>query len=126
MNSIPTYVYIIFILLLSWGVKSLFAQTVDIKRLVLLPIAFLILALKNIDKLFSITNTTDILTLALGISIGCIIGYFYTRKHHIKVNKKDKTLVHIPGSWIVLTSVMFISPLPACGWSESGKWIVQD
>ncbi len=98
----PLLAYLIFI-----GIKSSKPMILPlglIKRLMIIPVVFLVWALYTI---FESTETYEFIVLMLGMILGTVLGYFLTRHQNVRFDRKNQ-LIAIPGSWMTLIVALSI------------------
>ncbi len=95
MQHLPTYVYLIFLILLYVGIKRCFTRTIRIERLLITPLIFLFLSIRGCIAMFALTP----IVLACWITggwVGIGLGYLQAR-HSIIKSDHSKKLITIPG-----------------------------
>ena len=97
----PWWVWALFALLIYLGIKAKKGGKVPLRRVLILPIVFLVWA-------FSSTLEGGLLLWLLCLGAGILIGFFLMQRTQLKFDKKKKTIV-MPGSWfpLILSMVIF-------------------
>ena len=103
---IPTYVYILFGLLIYIGYKRCFTRIIRVERLLLLPAIFLFLSLHGVINLFH-PNIPDILIWMSGNILGIALGAFHIHSQTIRADHKHK-LISVPGNCLMFVLTMLI------------------
>ncbi|MCX7124287.1 MAG: hypothetical protein NTU49_00745 [Gammaproteobacteria bacterium] len=113
MNSIlttlketPWWVYLLLYFLIVMGVKALKTQVVSIKRLIILPLVFIVLSVHTIITAFQL-NTSSISIWLGSFIVGALIGFILVYRHKILVDH-EHWLVQLPGTWITLILILLI------------------
>jgi len=94
----PWWVYLLLIVLIYRGVRSLSPRRMKLMKLFIMPIIFVFL--------FSSKMGADPATYLMFLAIGCCLGWFLYRKMQIKADKIKKIIL-IPGSIIPLILIIF-------------------
>lgn len=106
MSYVPTWVYILFFILLYLGIRRCYTRIVTVERIALVPAVFIFLSLRSTVSLFHFSFIGFLLLLMGGI-IGALFGHWYVRNCTIRADKQ-KHLIEIPGSISMLIMVMSI------------------
>lgn len=102
----PWWVYVLFIVLVNRGIAASRPQVVSLKKLVLLPLIFIVLSIHTMMTSFQVNGFIFSLWV-FGIAIGSVVGWSLIKNHHYKVDKKNM-LIQLPGSWITLSLILII------------------
>jgi len=102
----PWWVYVLFIYLIRLGIKATKPQTVPLKNLLLLPLAFFTLSCLSIYFSLKIT-ALHIALWSLALLVGSFLGFLQGRLLKIKAIKHESQL-HFPGSWSLLIMLLII------------------
>ena len=103
---IPTYVYVLFSILVYMGITRCFARVIKIQRLFIAPLFFMVLSIRSMVSLFNIVPT-DIAIWIFGFLSGVLIGNFHVQSRKIKADHKHQ-LILIPGDWSILMLILVI------------------
>lgn len=106
MSHVPTWVYILFFILLYLGIKRCYTRVVTIERIAIVPAVFIFLSLRSTVSLFHF-SLLGFLLLLLGGIIGSLLGHLHVRKRVVRADKQ-KHLIEIPGDISMLIMVMSI------------------
>lgn len=106
MSHVPTWVYVLFFVLLYLGIKRCFTRVMSVERIAIVPAIFIFLSLRSTISLFHF-SLTGFLLLILGAVIGALIGHSHVRNRLIRADK-NKYLIEIPGDISMLIMVMSI------------------
>ncbi|OGT47715.1 MAG: hypothetical protein A3F17_04115 [Gammaproteobacteria bacterium RIFCSPHIGHO2_12_FULL_41_15] len=106
MSYVPTWVYILFFVLLYLGIKRCYTRVVRIERIAIFPAIFIFLSLRSTVSLFHF-SLIGFLLLLLGGIIGALFGYLHVRNCVVRADKQ-KHLIEIPGDISMLIMVMSI------------------
>lgn len=106
LNETPTWVYIVFALIVFMGIKASKAHTLPLVKLFVAPVVFSYLTVDTIIHYVKF-DLSIVALLLLFASVGATIGYFYVRSLSVQIDKEHK-LVSLPGSWSVLVVGMLI------------------
>lgn len=97
---------LVFGVIVIFVLPSLKDRMVNIRRLIILPVAFMYLLYGTITTNFHLLPTSY-LAIAAGLLLGIVLGTFIRRNLRIKVDK-EKSLILIPGNYITLTVFILI------------------
>ncbi len=100
MDHIPVWVFVIFFVLLSMGIKWCGTQTISVSRLILLPAILIFFSVKSMFSLLA-GGPSLFVTLSFGGVIGAIVGFLIASPKAIRADKQ-KQLIEIPGDVSVL------------------------
>lgn len=108
LSGAPWWVYVLFIYLVSIGIKSLKPRTIPFQRVVLFPVVFVSWSAYSLFTKIQLGHYSLIPFWLICIIVGAILGYLEVRNWHFKVDKHKQTLT-IPGnvSTIVLILLIF-------------------
>ena len=106
MSSVPTWVYILFIVLVYLGIKRCYTRVFHIKRLLIVPVIFIFISLRGAFGLFSF-NEIFVLYLLVGCLVGLFIGHLQVRNKIIKADK-SRQLIQTPGDITMLIMLLVI------------------
>lgn len=106
LSNTPTWVIILFFVMLYLGIKRCYTRTMNPARLILLPLIFLVLSLGHLFHLFRSVPMTLAYWL-VGILAGVYLGRLHVGKKTVRVNKQ-KWLIEVPGDWTMLLLIMGI------------------
>lgn len=105
-HSTPAWVFILFVFLIYRGIKACFEQTVQLRKLFILPIIFTILSLHTLINKLNINDVLIYIWL-MASTLGAVIGWQIASKQKIKINQK-KGLLHLSGSPFTLIAILLI------------------
>lgn len=94
----PIWVWLLLLFLIYMGSKSLFDRTIELKKLLIMPIVFLVMTTSHIK---------DPLSYGIFLVMGAIIGSLSCFKYKIRVDREHKVL-RIPGSPIPLILIILV------------------
>ncbi|MCX7121601.1 MAG: hypothetical protein NTZ67_07525 [Gammaproteobacteria bacterium] len=106
LTQTPWWAYLLLYVLIVMGVKALKTQVVSVKRLVVLPLVFIVLSVHSIITEFQL-NTLSISIWLGSFVVGALIGFILVYRHKIVVDH-EHWLVQLPGTWITLILILFI------------------
>ncbi len=106
MFGVPSWVIILFFVLLYMGIKRCQTRVVSVKRLLIVPIVFTYMSLRGASQLFHFSVLSLVLLIA-GALIGFGVGHWQVRNTEVKADK-DRYLVQIPGSMSMLIMLMLV------------------
>jgi len=105
-SGTPTWVYIIFVVLILLGIKASKTSVVPIQKLCILPILFTYMSVHTLLVSFAI-NTISVSTWIVATLIGVALGWMQVASYQLKVDKAH-WLVKVPGTWSVLIFILLI------------------
>lgn len=94
----PTWVWLLLIFLIYMGSKSLFDRTIEVKKLLIMPIVFLIMTASHIK---------DPLSYGIFLVLGAIVGFLTCFKYKIRVDREHR-LLRIPGTPLPLILIVLV------------------
>lgn len=106
MNHVPTWVFVLFFVLLYLGIKRCYTRTLSLERLALIPAIFIVIGLRGALQLFGFSVIGFILLLAGGL-IGFLIGHYLVKYSRVLADK-EKRFIQVPGDISMLIMVMTI------------------
>lgn len=106
MSNVPTWVYVVFFVLLYLGIKRCYTRVITVERIAIVPAVFILLSLRSTASLFHF-SLVGFLLLFLGGIIGGLLGHLHVRNRVIRADRQ-KHLIEIPGDISMLIMVMFI------------------
>jgi hypothetical protein len=106
MSHVPTWVWVLFAILVYIGIKRCFTSTVKVKQLLLLPIGLLYLSFNNLYAIVQ-QHPSLLLIWILGFVGMAVVGAYYVRNVKIKANKHTG-MIEIPGDCSVLIIILLI------------------
>lgn len=110
-SGAPWWVYVLFVILVSIGIKAINPSTVAIQRIVVLPIVFIAWSLFNLYQNVSLGFSSLIVWWALSLGLGIYLGYNAVNSWKIHSDRQKKT-VTIPGNYstvILVVSIFVLS-----------------
>lgn len=107
LSGAPWWVYVIFIYLLSMGIKATKRRTVSIQRMVLFPLFFIALSLYGLYEKVALGFPVLIFWWCLGIAAGAYLGVKEVRSWHFHKDRQ-KGLITIPGNYSTLVLMLLI------------------
>lgn len=105
-NHTPWWVYLLFVYLIFISYRATKTKIVSLKRLVLIPIIFVFIALHTLLTLVTPSIET-ILVAFITALIGGIFGWLHIRSLNIKFDKR-RALLQIPGSWLTMALILIV------------------
>ena len=106
MSNIPTWVIVLFFVLLVIGIKACFARTMRVEKLIILPLIFVFLNIHGTFTLFGFDALMFSILLA-GWVIGTVLGIAQIKNRVIQADK-SKHLITVPGDVVMFFLVMGI------------------
>jgi len=106
LSGTPTWVYILFALLIYLGIKASKTRVISVKKLCILPIVFTYMSVHTLLISFAI-NTISVSTWVIATAIGIILGWIQVARYKLEVDKAH-FLVKVPGTWSVLILIILI------------------
>jgi hypothetical protein len=106
MSHVPSWVYILFLVLLYIGITGCFKRVVKVNRLILMPAVFVWFSVDNLYKA-STVSLYQIVFFIFGGLIGIYLGYLHVRKAVVHADKHQH-LVELPGDWTILILILII------------------
>jgi hypothetical protein len=106
MNNVPTWVYMLFFLLLYIGIKRCYTRVISVNRIIVVPIVFIFLSIRNTITLFDF-SWIGFFLLVFGGCAGALLGCFQAKNRVIR-SDKVKRLIEIPGDISMLLMVMLV------------------
>jgi len=99
---------ILLIGLIAWIIykRTVKDNTMELKKLVILPILFLYLTYSMLTKHFVLVPT-DFVTIIIGMIIGAIIGFMVSSNVNVRADH-EQNLICVAGSWVNLIIVLII------------------
>ena len=94
----PTWVWLILILLLYMGSKSLRDRTIEVKKLIIMPVIFLVMTSSHMKE--------PVLYISFLI-IGAVLGFLICFRSDIKVDREHK-LIRLKGSVLPLILIIMV------------------
>lgn len=94
----PTWVWLLLIFLIYMGSKSLFDRTIEVKKLLIMPIVFLVMTASHIK---------DPLSYGIFLALGAIVGFLTCFKYKIRVDREHR-LLRISGSPLPLILIILV------------------
>ena len=108
LTGAPWWVYVLFIYLMSIGIKSLKPRTIPFQRVVLFPLIFVTWSAYDLYTKVKLGHPTLIPWWLICLTFGAILGYIEVYKWHFEVDKKKQTITIPPNySTIVLILLIF-------------------
>ncbi|MBN8743056.1 MAG: hypothetical protein J0I24_01990 [Thiomonas arsenitoxydans] len=101
LQHIPTYVYVVFIVLMWMGVARCYPRSIRVERLTLMPTLIVILAVRAYLQLFPQPGLIDLAACILGTAVGIRIGWQHARGWVVQVNLETRRLA-VPGDILML------------------------
>ncbi len=102
----PTWVFILFGLLLSLGYSQTKNRKVTLKKVCILPVIMIVLLLFSISSVFGIIPISLIVWF-IGGSISLFLGLKLAFPKNIEYNNLEKAF-YIPGSWVPMILILTI------------------
>jgi len=94
----PIWVWFLLLFLIYMGSKSFFDRTIEVKKLLIIPIVFLVMTAAHIK---------DPLSYGIFLILGAIVGFFSCFRYKIRVDREHK-LLSIPGSPLPLILIILV------------------
>jgi len=103
----PWWVYVLFFVLISQGMKATKPRTISIKRVVILPLLFLIWSIYGLFQKLQLGFFSLIPLWIVCIAIGTYLGIREVRSWKIKVDRKKEEIT-LPGNYSTLILILLI------------------
>lgn len=104
----PTWVYVLFALLIWIGIKASKPRVMPLKKLLILPAIFIYMSTHTLLTSFAI-HLFDVSIWMGAILLGMIIGWFEIFRNHARIRvDKQQNLIQVPGSWMTLALIIII------------------
>ncbi len=94
----PTWVWLLLAFLIYVGSKALFDRTIEVKKLLIMPIVFL---------LMTVSHVKDPVMYGVFLVLGAIVGFLSCFKNKIKVDREHR-LLRVPGSPLPLILIILV------------------
>jgi hypothetical protein len=125
MSHIPTWVFILFFVLLYLGIKRCYTRTLSVERLALIPVVFTFIGLRSAFQLFNLSVSGFALLLVGGL-LGFLLGHFLVKNSQVLADK-SKRLIQVPGDISMLIMVMMIFCIEFfIHYSVDAHWAIAD
>lgn len=105
MSHIPTYVYILFLVLLWMGVSRCYPRTIRVERLLILPALMIVLGVRGFLGLFPAPTFVDLTAALAGGAIGLAMGWRHAGRWPIGIDRSAQTIA-IPGDVMMLAIIL--------------------
>jgi uncharacterized membrane protein len=106
LSNTPTWVFVLFFVLLMFGVMQARTRTVRMIPALLLPAGMIALSLAGINSSFGLT-TVPLTSWAAALAMAAVVGYSLFRDKRVMYDATAKTFF-VPGSWLPLAVIMAI------------------
>ncbi len=106
MQSVPSWVYILFLGLLYLSIKGCYKRIIKPQRLIVIPLVFAWFSIENVYRVGPPIPSQLIFLICGGI-LGIYLGYLHVRKVVVRADKQQH-LAAIPGDWTILILIMVI------------------
>jgi hypothetical protein len=103
----PLWVYLLLVVLVSVGIKATKPRTINIRKLVLVPLVFVAWSLYSLYPKLALGSPVLLLVWAVCIAIGAYLGVREVRKWKIAVDR-HKGQITIPGNYSTLVLILLI------------------
>lgn len=102
----PWWVYLLLILLIKIGINSAKTSVVPLKKLVVAPLVFTIMAVETLVN--NLTLTLPVIALfAITLLLGILLGWLQVTKQALTFDR-SKLLIKLPGTWSVMALIIII------------------
>ncbi|MBI2809623.1 MAG: hypothetical protein HYX67_02165 [Candidatus Melainabacteria bacterium] len=105
-SGAPWWVYALFAYLVSIGIQSIQPRTLPIKRLILMPVLFVVWSIYSLYGTFSMFPSLAFYWVAL-LALGAYLGFKEVRSWHFHSDHQKRTLT-IPGNYSTLILILLI------------------
>ena len=105
MSHIPTYAYILFLVLLWMGIARCFPRTVRLERLLFMPALIAVLSLRGFLGLFPAPMAKDLLAALVGGFLGIAMGWRHVRHWTLTIDRATRRIT-MPGDVMMLAVIM--------------------
>jgi len=102
----PTWVFVLFFVLVHLGIQQAQTRTVTLKRLVILPVAMLGLSVSGVWSTFN-HSSDSLICWGTGLAISTLIAFMLTSVRNVRHIPETQSLEQ-PGSWLPLCLMMAI------------------
>ena len=113
MSHIPTYVYILFLVLLWMGVSRCYPRTIRVERLLILPALMIVLGVRGFLGLFPAPTFVDLAAALAGGAIGLAMGWRHAGRWPIRIDRSAQTIA-IPGDVMMLAIILGVFVFRIC------------
>ncbi len=107
LNGIPWWVYLLFIILVRLGLRSIKPRTITLQRLSLLPLVFILWSLLKLYQNHGFAFPSLIVWWILCLGMGAYLGVKEVSSWKLHVDKEKKTIT-IPGNYSTLVLILAI------------------
>jgi hypothetical protein len=105
MSQIPTYAYVLFLVLLWTGVNRCFPRTIRVERLLLLPTLMTVLGIRGFSGLFPTPALVDLFAALAGGALGLAFGWHHVRRWGLRIDRGARTIT-VPGDVMMLVIIL--------------------
>jgi hypothetical protein len=105
----PTWVFVLFAVLVAFGLQQRFAGSMPLRRVTILPFALAALSLAGAVSTFGAT-ASGLLAWAGGFSAGLLAAQAWVDTSAVRFDAATRRL-HMPGSWLPLVLMMALFAL---------------
>ena len=107
MHFIPTYVYVLFCVLVYLGIRRSFARTTRPERLLVFPFVFLAFGAASLDRAFPGADASAYALAFATLAAGAGIGWLHASRWRLQFNVSDARIkVRVPGDPSLLVTLM--------------------
>jgi len=106
LSNTPTWVFVLFLVLLVFGLVQTRTRTVRKIPALLLPAGMIALSLAGINSSFGL-RPVPLASWAIALAISALVGYAMFRDRRVEYHATEKKFF-VPGSWVPLAVIMAI------------------
>jgi hypothetical protein len=115
-SNTPAWVFVLFIVLLAFGIMQTRTRSVRRFPALLLPTGRIVLSLAGINSSFGLTPV-PLAAWAIALAISAVVGYALFRDRRVEFDTTEQKFF-VPGSWMPLVVIMAIfsrsTSTPSC------------
>lgn len=105
MSHIPSYVYVVFLVLLWMGIARCFPRTIRVERLFIMPALMALLGVRSFFGLFPSAGAIDLLAAIGGAAAGLAVGYRHVQHWDTAIDRGART-ISLPGDVMMLVVIL--------------------
>jgi len=105
LSHTPWWVYVLFIYLVSRGLKAMKPGEVSLQKLAIIPVLFTLWSLRDLVRIYGVT-TQSVSIWLVGILVGIAAGWLLVRNAAIRVDPASG-VIHHPADYTLLPLIVF-------------------
>ena len=106
LSHTPTWVFVLFVVLLAFGFMQTRSRNVNKFLAYLLPVGMVVLSLAGVQSSFGLT-LVPVALWAAGLALVTFLGFTFFRDTRVSFDQ-NRNAFYIPGSWVPLVVIMAI------------------